>query len=107
MIEPGERFAVEYGNKRQVEVVCLAGGKLGRLIRLLSDIQASESNNKTVEAFEDYVPSALAICLGDEASAKTMWEDSLDMESAMQIIQATIAKQAVTGDDLGKSESPH
>jgi hypothetical protein len=104
MIEPGERFAVEYGNNRQVEVICLAGGKLGRLVRLLSDIQASEANNKTVEAFEDYVPNALAICLGDEAIAKTMWEESLDMESAMQIIQATIGKQALSEDELGKSE---
>ena len=101
MIEPGEKFAIEYGNGKQLDVVCLAGRKQSRIMKLLSDIQKAEKEN-TLGNLGDLFLECLVICTGDEAKANDLFENSVNYEMIGDIVSKTTAKQTLTEDDAKK-----
>lgn len=71
-----------------------------QLIKLLGDLKEDGNPVDTLDIIED----CLKMCVIDCADE---WIDTLDEEMAMQVVQATMERQALSEDELGKSESPH
>lgn len=99
-IEPGDRFFVGYGNGHKIEVVALSMRQRREVVK---GVETVAGDSKAVDAY-DAIEEALKRCcpnITDEIIEK------LDEEMAMQIIQATMQKAALSEDDKKKSESPH
>jgi hypothetical protein len=99
-IEPGDKFKVQYGNDRTVEVIALNMRQRRNMIKLMLSAQDENNPVQSLEAIEE----ALQICVVD---CSEEFIDSIDEEMAMQIITATMEKQQLSDEELGKSESPH
>ena len=103
MIEVGSKFDVTFGGNKIVPCKALAGRKFARLMAILQQLQESTEQIES-ELFEQGIPEALSICLGDEERAKQMWDEEVTFKEAMEIITAAVQAHIVGQGDMGKSE---
>ena len=69
------------------------------MLKLLNDLKEGSNPVDTLDIIEECLKMCVVECSDD-------WIDTLDEEMAMQVVQATMEKQSISGDELGKSESP-
>lgn len=98
-IEPNEVFKVAYGNDHSIEVRALNMRQRRSMLKLLNDLKEDSNPVDTLDIIEECLKMCVVECSDD-------WIDTLDEEMAMQVVQATMEKQSISGDELGKSESP-
>lgn len=94
-IEPGDKFTVGYGNGHTIEVVALSMRQRREVVK---GVETVAGDSKAVDAF-DAIENALKQCCPDINDELI---DTLDEEMAMQIIQATMQKAALSEDDRKK-----
>ena len=103
MLEVGSNFEVAYGGNKKAVCVVLAGRKFARLMTVLQRLQESTENIEA-DLFENGIPQALSLCLGDEQKAEQLWENEITFKEAMEIITAAVQAHVVGEGELGKSE---
>lgn len=101
MLEPNEKFDVPYRGNLKVTCVCLAGRKFGRLMSILSRLQNSGEKIDD-DLFENAIPEALGLCFGSQEIADKLWDDSLTLRDAIEILTNAVQKHIVSGEDVGK-----
>lgn len=103
-IEPGDKFVIEYGNGHRMTVAALTLNQKRALTTKIDEIQEAQEENKIGKIY-DLVADVLSVAVGEKNAATLA--DKVDDEMAMDIVNAVMAKNSLTEDDLGKSESPH
>lgn len=99
-IEPNEEFFVKYGNDHSVKVRALNMRQKRNMLKLLNDLKEDSNPVDTLDIIEKCLP----MCVVDYSDE---WLDTLDEEMAMQVVQATMERQSLSSEELGKLESPH
>ena len=99
-IMPGDKFEIEYGNGKKIEVVALAGKRQRELGKILDELRKVEETQE-IERMCELAEEALKYCM-DEKTAMKMWETDLDAELAMEIAGGTFAKQSLDVDEVKK-----
>ena len=99
-ILPGDKFTIEYGGGKQIEVVALAGKRQRELGKILDELRQCEQTQE-IERMCDLAEQALAYCMDKETAAR-MWETDLDAELAMEIAGGTFAKQSLDLEEVKK-----
>ena len=103
MLDVGDKFKVQYrSNTKEIECVVLSGRQFGRLVGLLNNMNSVGSDQTPM--FEDYIPNALALVVGDKDTADDLWNNSLTMQDVMEIVQSAVGKHAISGEEGKKSE---
>lgn len=103
MLDVGDKFTVKYRKEtKEIECVVLSGRQFGRLVTLLNNMNAV--GNDQTPMFDDYIPNALALVVGDKEKADNLWENLLTMQDVMDIVQSAVAKHAISGEEVKKSE---
>ncbi len=102
VIEPGDKFEIEYGKGHRLEVSALSLRQSRALSAKVKELVAAEQNGRGLDLF-DLTEEALALAVGDEDSAALA--DEVDAEVAMDIATKVLSKQALSEDDKKKPES--
>ena len=103
-IEPGDKFVIEYGNGHRMTVAALTLNQKKALTLKIDDIQEAQKENKIGKIY-NLVAEVLSVAIGEEEAAAL--GDTVDDEMAMDIVNEVMAKNSLSEEDLGKSESPH
>jgi hypothetical protein len=98
LIEPGDLFKVAYGNGKEIEVKALSLRHKRALVGAMAVVSNPETSPvDKLQGIED----ALKLCVPDLPDHLL---DTLDEQTAMQIVSATIAKGQVSKEQEKKSE---
>lgn len=91
-IEVGSKFRVGYGNDKSIEVIALSIRQRRELIKAVERVNGDGS---PAEAY-DSIEKALKICCAEYSEDLL---DTLDEETAMEIVSACMQKAVLTEDD--------
>lgn len=105
MIEPGERFDVEYSDGKTASVLSLSLRQKRRVVALVRKVSEMERTMAGTDETYEAIENALAIVCGEDVAESLL--DSVNELQAMQIIQLALAGQMVTDDQKKDSASPH
>lgn len=103
MIEPGDKFQVSYGNGHTIEVVALSMRQKRKVMELVDRVSKLETSGESRAVLFEIAEDALKLCVPG-ITDETL--DRFDETMAMQIVGATLGKQAVDNEEQKKSESP-
>ena len=101
MLSVGDQFDVSYAGNKKVTCVCLAGRKFARLMAVLQRLQDS-SDSIEADLFDNGIPEALGICLGDTSKAEHMWENEITLRDAIEILTNAVGGHVLSDDQIKK-----
>ena len=103
-LEPGDRFKVSYGNDHVIEVVALSGRQKRSLIAMFEEIKELQTSAASKVRLFEITEDALRLCCPDITDEQI---DKMDEQHQMEIAGKTLAKAALSEDELKKLELPH
>ena len=72
-------------------------------MQILNNLNNVPDNDQSV-MFEEYIPSALSLVVGNGDVADDLWSNKLTMQDVMEIVQKAVAQHSVDGEAAKKSE---
>lgn len=100
-LEPGDKFKVGYGNGHVIEVVALSGRQKRKLLALMEEINALKTEAASKVRVFDIAEEAVRICVPDLTDEQI---EKMDETQQLEIAAATMAKAALSEDEIKKSE---
>jgi hypothetical protein len=101
MLEVGDKFDVVYAGNKKLTCVCLAGRKFAKLMLVLQRLQ-NASDTVEADLFDESIPEALSLILGDKEQAEDLWENKITLRDAIEILSQAVQGHIIADGDLGK-----
>jgi hypothetical protein len=101
MLQVGDKFDIVYSGNKKLDGVCLAGRKFARLMSVLQRLQETGDKVES-DLFDNGIPEALGLVIGDEARANQLWEEELTFREAIEILTQAVQGHVVGDAEVGK-----
>lgn len=100
-LEPGDKFTVGYGNGHTIQVVALSGRQKRNVIAMLEEIKSLQAESASKLRLFEIAEDAVRVCVPGLTEEQI---DKMDETQQLEIVGKTIAKAALSEDEIKKSE---